>query len=1014
MSSSCKSSVVLPAHDGAIHGSRAACLPVRRAIVGWKHHATIITALLVGCLSAHADDTLRFNRDIRPILSTYCYECHGPAESRPKGGLRLSDGNSATKANEDGDAAIVPGAAAKSLVMQLLRSADDDERMPPPETGKRPSAGQIAILEKWINAGAMYQTHWSFTPPVRPPLPNTRRPMNAIDAFIRGRLKQSELKPSPRADRPTLIRRVSLALTGLPPTPEDVAAFIADDSPGAYEKLVDRLLASPHHGERMAHNWLDAGRYADTTGYAADKARSNWLYRDWVVNAFNDNMKFDQFTVEQLAGDMLPKATVAQKIATGFHRNSMQALGNNPRKEEFRVKGIVDRIDTTGRVWLGMTLACAECHDHKFDPISQKEYYQLFAIFNNVPHHGNAFGIHGPRIDVDPSTVFAPAAAPPVAPATGDPSERLRKLAAAIRNSGKPAYGQWSFDAPAKGQTLVGDSPDDNGRSLRLGPEKPATVSIKDGFDVTGDLAISVWIKTRSNVADIVSKYDWRAGQRAYVFGLGGEGDNSGIPGHLYAWVSETAETWDGAITTSSIAVNDGQWHHVAMHYRAGKDVRLFIDGVHDTNATITGRVPKSIAVSERNLVIGGGYNTSAAVNDYFLDGNIDDLRIDNTLRWENAPGLAAIRKTLPAPAKTKAKAKLVTAQVMQEIPTPRKTFIHVRGNFENPGKQVFPGVPAALGALQAAKADRLSFARWLVKGDHPLVARVTVNRLWQQLFGVGLVRTVEDFGAQGEWPSHPELLDWLAVEFVDCGWDMRHMLKLMVMSQTFQQQSRVTPEVLAVDYYNRLLSHAPRLRLPAEQIRDNALAISGRLNLKMGGPGVHPVQPGHIGEFRDGTAGKWTASKGDARYRRGLYTYWQRMYLYPSMEIFDAPSREQSCVGRSRSNTALQSLVSLNDPVFAEFAKLFAVRILSQNLASDRDRLDFAYRCALARPPSADEATMLLAFLASQKQSFAKDNAAAKALSAGMPTKDDAAGYAAWVMAASTILNLDETIHRP
>ncbi|MGC6456785.1 MAG: DUF1553 domain-containing protein [Akkermansiaceae bacterium] len=957
---------------------------------------TLTLLVSVGAIGA---EEVRFNRDVRPILSEYCYECHGPAESTPKGGLRLSDGASA-KAVKDGHSAIVPGSIEESLVISLIESNNPNEQMPPPEIGKQMSADQLSTLKRWIKAGAPYERHWAFTAPQRPAVEADWRGAGVIDGFVRRRLQKEGLKPSPPADKRTLIRRVSLDLIGLPPPPQEVAAFVDDKSPDAYVKLVERLLASPHHGERMAQDWLDAARYADTTGYAADKPRTNWLYRDWVVKAFNDNMPFDQFTIEQLAGDMLPNATVAQKIATGFHRNSMQALGNNPLKEEFRVKGIVDRLDTTGRVFLGLTLACAECHDHKYDPIRQKEYYQLFAIFNNIPHLGEKFGIHGPRLKVDPTTVFTPAKPIDEKPGNQAAENWQQELAAIINSSGKPVYGHWPFDTPGNEGTLSG---------LRLDPEKPAVVSTEDVFDVKRDLAISVWIRTRSTVANIVSKYDWRAGQRSYVFGLGGEGDNSGIPGHLFAWISERADVWRGAIVTSSFPVNDGEWHHVAMHYRAGKDLRLFIDGIEDKKATVTGPVPKSIAVSKRDLVIGAGYNNSAVANDHFLAGNLDDLRIDDKLPWEHSPELAKLGLRHPETSPKSTNAKLVTAQVMQELPKLRPTFIHVRGNFENSGEQVYPAVPAMFGKQPEGKMDRLHFARWLVDGNHPLVARVMVNRLWQQFFGTGLVRTVEDFGAQGEWPSHPELLDWLAVEFVESGWNMRHVIRLIVNSETYQQQSTVTQAVLDVDYYNRLLSHAPRLRLPAEQIRDNALAISGHLNLKVGGPGVFPAQPGHIGEFRDSTAGKWTTSKGDDRYRRAIYTFWQRMYLYPSMEIFDAPSREQSCVGRSRSNTALQALVTLNDPVFAEFAKLFASRIMRQNLATDRQRLVFAFQCALARPPTDIEAEQFLAFLTQQRQSFAADPAGAKALNS-----ETDSSFAGWTMVASTILNLDECLHRP
>jgi mono/diheme cytochrome c family protein len=741
--------------------------PAPRAIVC---HANAMYIGLFGAIAiavmfaaAARADQIEFNRDIRPILSENCYRCHGPDEKKRKAELRL-DSQKGAFADLGDYAAIVAGQPDKSELLKRVLHKDPEEHMPPAASGKKLSAAQIALLRQWIQQGAPYQQHWAFVTPRRPQVPKISKPAaahNPIDHFVVRRLEARKLTPSPEADRRTLIRRVSFDLTGLPPSPDQVKAFVGDQRKNAYERLIDRLLASPHYGEQMAQHWLDAARYADTTGFAADKARTMWLYRDWVIKALNDNMPFDQFTIEQLAGDMLSKATQSQKIATGFHRNSMQALGNNPRKEEFRVKGIIDRLDTTGRVWLGLTLSCAECHDHKYDPVTQREYYQIFAIFNNIPHLGKTFAIHGPRLKVK-------------------------------------------------------------------------------------------------------------------------------VPGH----------------------------------------------------------------------------------------GNVD-------------------------------------AQVMEEMATPRKTHIHVRGNFENLGALVSPGIPTSLGNLpKGTAANRLSFARWLVDGKNPLVARVIVNRLWQQFFGMGIVHTVEDFGAQGGWPSHPELLDWLAVELVESGWDMRRLCKLIVMSGTYRQSSKVTDVLLTTDYYNRLLARGPRHRLSAEQIRDNMLVISGLLNRKIGGPSVYPVQPSHIGEFRDATAGKWQTGRGDDRYRRGLYTYWQRMYPYPSMSIFDAPSRERCTVRRSRSNTPLQALVTLNDPVFFEAARAFARRIIGEaKQPTDVARLQFAFETTLARSPSKEESRLFLAFYKTQHERFKTDPKSAASVAAGQPAPHFE--LAAWTMIASTLLNLDETISK-
>ncbi len=745
--------------------------------------AAAMLAVVSLCARGAIAEQISFNRDIRPIFFENCFECHGPSVQEPRGNLHLLKRSDA----------IQPGDSSASLLMQRVQAAEPSKRMPPPSTGKRLSAEQIDLLKQWIDAGAHFEKHWAFAPPTRPAVPWPRagqRGDNPIDGFIRTRLESAGLHASPPAERRTLIRRVSLDLTGLPPSRSEVSEFLRDPRSDAYGRLVERLLASPHYGERMAQEWMDAARYADTTGFAADTPRPMWHFRDWIIDAFNSNMPFDQFTIEQLAGDLLPNATLSQRIATGFHRNSMQALGNNPPKEEFRIKGIVDRLDTTGRVWLGLTIACAECHDHKYDPISQREYYQLFAIFNNIPHYGQSFGVHGPRMLVPlDKTLFS-----------------------------------------------------------RI-------------------------------------KGDWSRTDRATL------------------------------------------------------EAKLAAEG-------------------------------------------------------------------------------LLTAQVMVEMDTPRETRIHIRGNFENQGDRVPPGVPKAIGRIpDGLQVDRLSFASWLVDGQNPLVARVFVNRLWQQFFGIGLVRTVEDLGSQGEWPSHPGLLDWLAVEFVESHWNIRHMVRLIVTSETYRQTSKADDRLQARDFLNRLLARGPRQRLPAEQIRDNMLAVSGLLNRRIGGPSVFPVQPSHIGEFRDASAGEWETSSGADRFRRGIYTFWQRMYPYPSMVLFDAPSRERSCVRRNLSNTPLQALALLNDPVAFEAARAFGGRTLLESESSaDPARIEYAFEAALARPPSAAESELFQAFVLKQRQRFAGDPASADSVADGrspVHASLPAVELATWTMVGSTILALDETISK-
>ncbi|MDA7510361.1 DUF1549 and DUF1553 domain-containing protein [Verrucomicrobia bacterium] len=609
--------------------------------------------------------------------------------------------------------------------------------------------------------------HWAFQSPLRPELPMTANPRwasNPIDRFVLDGLKRRGLSASPKADTRILLRRLSFDLRGLPPSPEEFGRFESEWNQAAYRRLLERWLASPEFGEHMAQEWLDAARYADTAGHAADVPRMNWLYRDWVINALNRNMPFDQFTIEQLAGDMIPGATRAQRIATGFHRNSMQALGNNPRKEEFRVKGIVDRVETTGRVWLGLTVACAECHDHKFDPISTEEYYRMFAVFNNVPHLGQKFQVHGPRLEIR--------------------NERDQK--------------EW------------------------------------DRYE-------SLILEKRGVLRSLTE--------------------------------AEESERKNGEI--------------------------------EQLNKEIKKAENAKKAISDRTLI----------------------------------------------------------AQVMEELPEPRKTFVHIRGNFENPGKQVVPGLPAFLPVIPEGEAvNRLSFARWLVDGRNPLTARVMVNRIWAHYFGQGLVPTVDDFGSQGDPPSHPDLLDWLAVEFVESGWDMKGLHRLIVTSETYQQSSRRRLELEELDPGNRWLARGPRLRLSAEQIRDQALTVSGLMTDRIGGPSVFPLQPGGVGEFRDATAGTWVTSEGGGRYRRSLYTFWQRTSPYPGLTILDATSRERSCVRRTPTNTPLQALLLLNDPAYVEMADALAQRVI--DLVGDFEaRLEYGFQLVLGREPEFDERGRFAAF---------------------------------------------------
>ena len=801
--------------------------------------------------------------------------------------------------------------------------------------------------------------HWAYQLPRQEPLPGG---VNPIDHYVRLRLQREGLPPSPPAPGHTLVRRLSFDLRGIPPTADEVRLFLADDSPRAWTKLVDRFLASPHFGERLGQNWLDLARYADTSGYAADRTRNMWVYRDWVINAINTNKPFDQFTIEQIAGDLLPEGGVTEKIATGFHRNAMQAKGNNPRKEEFRVKTVVDRLKTTGRTWLGLTLECAECHDHKHDPISQKEYYQLFAIFNNVPHLGKGYDTHGPKMDFVPHDNSARAAALEVRIAT------LRKtVPRASSPSDASLLGIWG-----KGH-------------VEKDPAK---------FAPTGDLSITAVLRTREKVADIASKYDWKSKTRSFVFGIGGEADKNGRPGHLFAWISSTNEPWNGAEIHSSIPVNDGREHHVALVFQAGKSMKLFVDGVEDKAARVIGNIPGRISVSARPLAIGAGYTNSETPNAFHFRGDLRQVRLYT--RALPDPGQigttgAEIQKLQGELASLRQKP--IKIHVMDELPAPRETHVHIRGNFKDRGERVYPAVPAVLPALpRGQKANRLDFAKWLVHPDHPLTSRVAVNYLWQHFFGSGLVATPADFGTMGEAPSHPGLLDWLAVEFVEHGWSRKALVRLIVNSETYRQSSVQGTQHRKDDPANRLLARMSRSRHPAEQIRDNALAVSGLLVPSVGGPPVFPTQPKGLyeetGQNEPGNSNfTWKDSPGDGRYRKSIYTYWKRMLLHPALASFDAPPRQVCIARRSITNTPRQALVTLNDPIFHECAQALARRITREHPRAEA-RLEFAFQQCLSRSPDLDEQKKFLEFANRE-------------------------GEEAWISVATVLLNLDETLTR-
>ena len=810
-----------------------------------------------------------------------------------------------------------------------------------------------AVLWLFAQSGAD-EAHWAFQAPVLPEVPDNRSQAGAgvVDRFIAAKLGGSGHSLSPLADRHTLVRRLSFDLRGLPPTPREVAAFVKDESPGAWSRLVDEFLSSPHFGERMAQQWLDLARYGDTSGYAADRTRTIWPYRDWVIRAFNENMGYDRFVVEQLAGDMLPDATPEQRLATGFHRNAMQAKGNNPRKEEFRVKGVVDRLTTTGRALLGLTIECAECHDHKYDPISQREYYELFAVFNNVPHLGEGYGVHGPRMDYLPREL----------------REQRRELLQELQELPPPLPWPGAGERGSIGQW--------DGASV----EEQAKA-----FSVAGDFTISAKIRTNAGIGDIVSKYDWRGKQRSYVFGVGGEGGENGVPGHLFAWVSAQTDPFEGVEIHGGERLNDGRERHVAVVFRAGQSIKLFVDGIEDTAAKVIGQVPSSVAVCERPLAVGAGYSNGSMPTAYVFDGSLNDVRLyDRAL--EPPPG-SSERASLARSIKSIDASALVVPVMAEQTPA-RATFVHKRGDFKDRGDRVHPGIPSILPSVSEGEpVNRLTFARQLTHPDHPLTSRVAVNYLWQHFFGAGLVATSGDFGAQGSAPSHRKLLDWLAIEFVRSGWDRKHLIRLIVNSRTYRQSSKL----LADDVDSSLLASMPRIRLQAEQIRDAALTVSGLISSTIGGPPVFPLQPGGYYEERgQNTEGNsnftWTPSPGEGRYRKSLYIYWKRMALHPSMAALDAPPRQVCEARRSTTNTPQQALVTLNDPMFHECAAALGDQIQAA-ASSDSQRIDFAFRQCLGRTPDAEEHARFSEFVRNNEDP--------------------------WTSIAAVLLNLDEFLSR-
>ena len=1030
-----------------------------------------------------------FNRDVQSILANNCFACHGPDEKQRKTRFHFDTREGAfAKAG-----VIVPGNAAGSVLIARITNPDPDRRMPPPDSGHTLTTSQIELLRRWIDQGAKWDAHWAYVPPTRPELPAVRAipwVRNPIDRFILARLEREGLAPSPEADRTTLLRRVTYDLTGLPPTPAEVDAFLADRAPDAYEKRVDALLSSPHYGERMAMPWLDAARYADTHGYHIDSLRGMWPWRDWVINAFNQNLPFDQFAIEQLAGDLLPNATREQKVASGFNRNHMINFEGGAIADEYQVEYVIDRVEATSSAFMGLTMGCARCHSHKFDPITHKEFYQFFAFFNTVPEQG-----------LDGRTGNAP---PLLQLTSPDQQARLDELDAAIKTTAvaleddavAPLQSEWERTFSEKraetvtdgltahyeldgnfsdisgryqhGRTITGDptfGPGQVGNAVSFDGDTEVSFGDVGGFDRADAFSLAVWLKGRGNLPiDVFQKLDDAQHRRGYEWLL----DDVALVG-IQKWAARVTITLTGESSSTGSAgasameirtrerLRLGDWYHVTLTYDgSGKaaGLALYVNGKRFETDVVRDSLIGSIR-TDAALRVG-----SKALGKAFV-GQIDDLRLYNraltpeqidelAIHYPVRASLSGVTgkpskdeaertreyfltyaapgalRTLHAELKTLRTQKeelekaIPTVMVMGEMKKPRETFVLARGDYRNQTEKVQPGVPAMLPPLpDGAPLNRLTLAKWLVQPGHPLTSRVAVNRYWQMYFGVGIVKTQEDFGVQGEAPVHPKLLDWLATEFTGTGWDVRAMQRLIVTSATYRQSSKMTPALLERDPENRLLARGPRLRLPAEMIRDTALAASGLLNDQIGGPSVLPYQPKGLWEemaFGDGfSAQSYEQSHGKDLYRRGMYTFWKRTVPPASMSTFDAPDREKCTARRALTNTPLQALALLNDPTYVEASRALAQRALLEGGKDLNARLAYAFRLADARKPTDKETGVLRALLKKRLSDFRRDRQAAlKFLSVGESPRDprlDAAELAAWTAVASVILNLDETI---
>ena len=1036
-------------------------------------------SLLIGSIFAapkisdHGSAKVDFNRDVRPVLDK-CLSCHGHDPKAIQAGLRLDNRDGATKLLSDKVRAVVPGHPEQSEMIARINAKNPMMLMPPPSSNRILSADEKEILRVWIEQGAPYKQHWAFTQPVRSTPPQVLQKSwvkNPIDSFILAKLESSRLKPSKEADRPTLLRRVSLDLTGLPPSPSELKAFVSDKAPNAYEKVVDRLLRSPRYGERMAMDWMDQSRYADSNGYQNDYERYQYRWRDWVINAFNTNMPYDEFSVEQLAGDLLPKPTRDQIIATGFCRNNRLNTEGGAIPEEYHVEYVIDRVTTMSSVWLGLTTGCARCHDHKYDPISQREFYSLCSYFNNVPE--TLIGEERPKNY--PPLIEAPY------PEQSAELNRLTKEIGGLRAKLKGSVGSHLDEAQsatiaripsiepgriveyhlatqlaADGKdlprlTLVGDTKFSLGRvtgSVRTDEKSFVNLGPVGDFEWNQSFSYGAWIRRESDGGSPLARMDEGSDYRGWDLHL----VDGKLAVHLiHQWPQNAIKV------IAKDPIPKGEWVHAFATYDGSakaSGVHLYVNGLSvpfnievdhltdtirtkiDTHigrrsgsvAAFTGEIDTPVlygrTLSPAEVQQLASVSASTVLLSIPIEKRTPEQREEITREWlrsHDATFKATLMKvTEMERSKAKIQSEIPTVMVMKELPKPREAFVLLRGIYDHHGDPVLAQTPAFLPPLPAGvKNNRLALAKWIVSPQNPLTPRVTVNRMWERLFGTGLVETSEDFGTRSSFPTHPELLDWLATELIVKKWDLKSMWKEIVMSATYRQSSDITPQLLALDPANKLLARGPRFRLPAEVIRDQAMCAGGFLAEKIGGPSVRPYQPKGIWDETAGLNGNLRNYKNDSGsnlHRRSLYTIWKRTAPPPDMVLFDVPSREICSVRRPRTDTPLQALTLMNDVTYVEAARGLAQRILKEGGASPKTRIQLAFQLVLSRnPTSAENAIFERAILRETKRFRANPDSAKALLKQGdLPLANmDPVELAAYTLAASTLLNMDEAVTR-